>query len=51
MTVSLPIADRPPHDEPTVVVVPLESRLPVTFESVPLDEVRLERLAGQGAPR
>jgi hypothetical protein len=38
MTVSLPIADSPPHDEPTSVTTPSESRMPVTFESVPMDE-------------
>ena len=48
MTVSLPIADRPPHDEPTVVVIPLESRLPVTFESVPLDEARWNAWRAKG---
>ena len=51
MTVSLPIADSPPHDEPTPSPFRAESRMPVTFESVPLDERRWERLASQGARR
>jgi len=48
MTVSLPIADSPPHDEPMSVTVPSESRMPVTFESVPLDEGRWDAWRAKG---
>ena len=46
MTVSFPIADKPPSDEPTLI--PLESRKPLTFESVPLDEARWNAWRAKG---
>ena len=48
MTVSLPIADRPPLDEPTPVTIPLEGRVPATFESIPLDEARWDAWRAKG---
>ena len=48
MTVSLPIANSPPHDEPTSVTIPSESRRPVTFESVPMDEGRWDAWRAKG---
>lgn len=47
MTVSLPIADSPPH-EPTSVTIPSESRMPVTVESVPMDEGRWDAWRAKG---
>ena len=41
MTLSLPIADSLPHDAPTTPAsIPSDSRMPLTFESVQLDEGR-----------
>ena len=48
MTVSLPIADSPPHDEPTSVTIPSESRMPVTVDSVPMDEGRWDAWREKG---
>lgn len=48
MTLSLPIADKPPLDEPRLVIIPLESRVPSTFESVPLDEARWDAWRAKG---
>jgi hypothetical protein len=47
MTVSLPIADSPPY-APTPLAVPSDSRLPATYESVPLDEARWEAWRAKG---
>jgi hypothetical protein len=48
MTLSLPIADSPPYDAPTPVTISSESRMPVTFESVPLDERRWDAWRAKG---
>ena len=48
MTVSLPIADSPPHDELTSVTIPSERGMPLTFESVPLDEGRWDAWRAKG---
>jgi hypothetical protein len=48
MNASLPIADRPPYEEPTPPTVPAASRGPVPFESVPFDQGRWDAWVTKG---
>jgi hypothetical protein len=48
MNAPLPIADRPPYEEPTPVTVPAASRVPLAVESVPFDQGRWDAWVTEG---
>ena len=48
MNATLPIAKNPPYQEPTPVTVAAASPIPLTFDSVPFDQVRWDAWVAKG---